>query len=177
MSEIPELRLAFARQFNDFLVGHENKQILSLSLAAAVTAAGNLNIDLDLFIRIVRAGWAGHEADKTQRVATPGPHKTPPICNHQWDGPRIPFGESSSVATCSLCGEAALDLRLLGTDVTEGGTLTRCEDCRGMIPVDPHEPDGHAHDRPPRAETPVQRETAERTSTEVTSEEQANTGE
>ena len=25
-------------------------------------------------------------------------------CDHQWDGPRIPFGESGSVATCSICG-------------------------------------------------------------------------
>lgn len=33
-------------------------------------------------------------------------------CDHQWDGPRIPFGESGSIATCSRCGEAAIDLRL-----------------------------------------------------------------
>ena len=42
------------------------------------------------------------------------PKKTAPICEHQWDGERIPFGESGSVATCSRCGEAAVDLRLLG---------------------------------------------------------------
>jgi hypothetical protein len=34
-------------------------------------------------------------------------------CEHQWDGERIPLGESGSVATCSRCGEAAVDLRLL----------------------------------------------------------------
>ena len=66
---------------------------------------------------------------------TPGPHKTAPSCEHQWDGERIPFGESGSVATCSRCGEAAVDLRLLGEQT------------------------------PQRAGTPVRRETPEPTST------------
>lgn len=70
-----------------------------------------------------------------RRAAPPGPQKTVPICEHQWDGERIPFGESGSVATCSRCGEAAVDLRLLGEQ------------------------------NPQRAGTPVRRETLEPTST------------
>ena len=56
------------------------------------------------------------------------PKKTAPICEHQWDGERIPFGESGSVATCSRCGEAAVDLRLLGEQTPQrAGTPVRRE--------------------------------------------------
>ena len=49
-------------------------------------------------------------------------------CDHEWDGPRIPFGESGSVATCSGCGEAAIDLRLLGEQNPQrAGTPVRRE--------------------------------------------------
>jgi hypothetical protein len=53
-------------------------------------------------------------------VDDPGKLESPPRvvrvfpCDHQWDGPRMPFGEAGSVASCSLCGEVAL--RFLGDE-------------------------------------------------------------
>ena len=118
----------------------------------------NVNIALEMMIRDNSLGHAfdfdsegvfvfvmavvpRHEFEKAQIFTTPSnpldaatpAHNT--TCEHQWDGERIPFGESGSVATCSRCGEAAVDLRLLGEQT------------------------------PQRAGTPVRRETLEPTST------------
>lgn len=34
-------------------------------------------------------------------------------CNHVWDGPRIEVSAACSVATCSKCGEPAIDIKSL----------------------------------------------------------------
>ena len=52
------------------------------------------------------------ETMELQRPAIAQAQKTLP-CNHVWDGPRIEVSPACSVATCSKCGEPAIDIKSL----------------------------------------------------------------
>ena len=85
-------------------------------------------------------------------------------CKHVWDGPRIEVSPACSVATCSKCGEPAIEIPVLQPPVCpvcgDEPMLPRCPRCG-------KEYLGHAKFNPQRAETPVQPEAHESSSMAV----------